>query len=202
METTATNESRKKFTQEYLLEIKKILDLIESDLIEKIDVIATIFFKAREMGKTIFIMGNGGSASTASHFVGDLSKGTIVEGFPRFKVIALTDNIPNMLAWANDNGYENIFVEQLKNLMETGDIVIGISGSGNSPNVIKAIEYANKNGGITIGLSGYSGGELLKCAHENIHVPSCYMQRVEDIHLLIEHLLTSLIREEQKLKNI
>jgi len=202
MKTTATNESRKKFTQEYLREIKKILDLIESDLIEKIDAIATIFFKAREMGKTIFIMGNGGSASTASHFVGDLSKGTIVEGFPRFKVIALTDNIPNMLAWANDNGYENIFVEQLKNLMEIGDIVIGISGSGNSPNVIKAIEYANKNGGITIGLSGYSGGELLKCSHENIHVPSCYMQRVEDIHLLIEHLLTSLIREEQKLKNI
>lgn len=173
---------------------------MEEDLVSKMDKLATILLTAREKRSTIFIMGNGGSASTASHFVGDLSKGTIVEGFGRFKAISLTDNIPNMLAWANDSSYDDIFVEQLKNLMEPGDIVIGISGSGNSMNVIKAIEYANENGGITIGLSGYDGGRLLKSAQENIHVPSSYMQRVEDIHLLIEHLLTSLIREEQKFK--
>ena len=191
---------RKKCTKEYLGEIRKILDLMEEDLVSKMDKLATILLTAREKRSTIFIMGNGGSASTASHFVGDLSKGTIVEGFPRFKAISLTDNIPNMLAWANDSSYDDIFVEQLKNLMEPGDVVIGISGSGNSMNVIKAIEYANKNGGITIGLSGYDGGRLLKSAQENIHVPSYYMQRVEDIHLMIEHLLTSLIREEQKFK--
>ena len=194
-------EFRKRFTQEYLAEIKRILDAIEADLINKIDKLASILRKARENKNTIFIMGNGGSAATASHFVGDLSKGTIVEGLPRFKAVALTDNIPNMLAWANDVGYEEIFVEQLENLMEPGDIVIGISVSGNSMNIIKAIEYANRNGGRTIGLSGCDGGRLLECAQENIHVPSSYIQRVEDIHLLIEHLLTSLIREEEQNKD-
>lgn len=189
---------RERFTTEYLKQIRKILDLMEEDLIANIDRLASILLRARENKNTIFIMGNGGSASTASHFAADLSKGTIVEDSPRFKAVALTDNIPNMLAWANDVGYEEIFVEQLKNLMEPGDVVIGISVSGNSTNVIKAIEYANRNGGLTIGLSGYDGGRLLKSAQENIHVPSYYMQRVEDIHLLIEHLLTSLIREEQK----
>ena len=194
-------EFRKRFTQEYLTEIKKILDSLEADLINKIDKLASILSKARENKNTIFIMGNGGSATTASHFVGDLSKGTIVEGLPRFKAVALTDNAPNILAWANDVGYEEIFVEQLKNLMEPGDVVIGISVSGNSMNVVKAIEYANRNGGLTIGLSGCSGGKLLKCAQENIHVPCSYMQRVEDIHLLIEHLLTSLLREEEQNKD-
>jgi D-sedoheptulose 7-phosphate isomerase len=189
---------REQFTKDYLKEIHSILNVMEQDLIKKIDNIATILLKARAERKTIFIMGNGGSASTASHFVSDLSKGTIVSGFPRFKAVALTDNIPNMLAWANDESYDDIFVEQLKNLMEPGDVVIGISGSGNSKNVIKAIEYANKNGGVTIGISGYDGGALLKSASVNIHTPSHYMQRVEDIHLLLEHLLTSLIREEQQ----
>jgi len=196
------DEQRKKFIKEYLKEIKKILDSMETDLIEKMNQLANILLKARDEKRTIFIMGNGGSAATASHFVSDLSKGTIVDGSPRFKVIGLTDNIPNLLAWANDESYDDVFIEQLKNLMEPKDIVIGISGSGNSMNVIKAIEYANKNGGITIGISGFDGGKLLKCAQENIHVPDSYMQRVEDIHLLIEHLLTSLIREEQKLKKI
>jgi len=191
-------EFRKKFIQEYLEDIKRILGSVEEDLINRIDKLTSILIKARENRNTIFIMGNGGSASTASHFVGDLSKGTIVGDFPRFKAVALTDNIPNMLAWANDGGYEQIFVEQLKNLMEPSDVVIGISVSGNSMNIIKAIEYANNNGGLTIGLSGGDGGKLAKFAQENIHVPSSYMQKVEDIHLLIEHLLTSLIREEQK----
>ena len=194
------NEFRKNFTKEYLKELQKTLAAMENDFIKKMDAVVTLLLKARDKKKTIFIMGNGGSASTASHFASDLSKGTIVPGFPRFKVVALTDNLPTMLAWANDKSYDDIFVEQLKNLMEPGDVVIGISGSGNSMNIIKAIEYANANGGITIGITGYDGGKLLKCSKETIHTPSMYMQRVEDLHLIIEHLLTSLIREEQQSK--
>jgi len=195
-----SDQFRKKFTKEYLEDLRNVIDEMEENLVEKLDDFATLLLKARDNKRSIFIIGNGGSASTASHFVGDLSKGTIVEGFPRFKAIALTDNIPNMLAWANDQGYEDIFVEQLKNLMEPNDVVIAISGSGNSANVIKAIDYANENGAITIALTGHDGGKLLKSAKENIHVPCYDMQRVEDIHLLVEHLLTSLIREEQKTK--
>ncbi len=190
---------RENFAREYLAEIRKILDSIENDLVRSIDELVSILLKARDTRNTVFIMGNGGSALTASHFVGDLSKGTIVEGFSRFKAVALTDNVTNIMAWANDTNYDEIFIEQLKNLMEPNDIVIGISASGNSKNVIQAIEYANENGGITIGFSGYDGGQLIKSALKNIHVPSSYMQRVEDIHLLIEHLVTSTIREEQNI---
>lgn len=184
------------FTKEYLNETKKSLDSIEGYLIDKIEKVVPILTKARQNGSTVFIMGNGGSASTASHFACDLSKLTITDNLPRFKAISLTDNIPTILAWANDNSYEDIFLEQLKNLMSLEDIVIGISGSGNSKNVIKAVEYANKNGGITIGFSGYDGGKLAKCAYENINTHIYNMQRTEDMHLLLTHLITSLIKEE------
>ncbi|MHA2246032.1 MAG: D-sedoheptulose-7-phosphate isomerase [Candidatus Hodarchaeales archaeon] len=192
------NNFREQYTKNYLLEVSNLLNQMEDEFIIKMNRLTEILFKAREKKNTIFFMGNGGSAATASHFVGDLSKGTIVDGFPRFKTIALTDNIPNMLAWGNDSGYEDIFIEQLKNLMEPGDVVIGISGSGNSKNVIKALNYANENRGISIGILGYDGGEMIKIVHESIHVPSFNMQQVEDIHVLVSHLLTSMIREEQK----
>jgi D-sedoheptulose 7-phosphate isomerase len=176
--------------------------MLNSNLKDNVNEIVETLLKAREGKNTVFIMGNGGSGSTASHFVGDLSKGTIVEGFPRFKAVSLTDNIPNMLAWGNDSSYDDIFIEQLKNLMVHGDVVIGISGSGNSENVIRAVNYANENGAITIGFSGYSeNNKLMNSAKINIHVPSSYMQRVEDLHLFLEHLITSLIREEQMKKN-
>jgi D-sedoheptulose 7-phosphate isomerase len=191
---------RKKFVKGYVKETKDILDLIEDELVEKLDRISNILIKARDDKKTVFIMGNGGSGSTASHFACDLQKLTIVDGSKRFKAIALTDNIPTILAWANDKSYDDIFVEQLKNLMDPNDIVIGISGSGNSMNVIKAIEYANENGGITIGFSGFDGGKLLKIARENIHA-AADMQKAEDLHLIIMHILTSMIREEEKIND-
>ena len=191
------NEFRKKYVKEYLAEIKGLLTSREADFIEKIDKLADIFNKARKSKNTIFLMGNGGSASTASHVAIDFAKCTIAEGLPRFRVIALTDSIPSMLAWANDASFEDIFIEQLKNLMAPGDVVIGISGSGNSMNVIKAIEYANANGGITVGLSGYDGGKLQKCARVNIHVPTNNMQKAEDIHVLTLHLLASILRDEK-----
>jgi len=190
---------RSEYIEKYLAELKGLLTEMEGHIIEEFNKIADILYVARSNGNTIFIMGNGGSAATATHFVGDLSKGTIVEGHPRFKAIGLTDNIPNMLAWANDASYEDIFVEQLVNLMDEGDVVIGISGSGNSPNVVKAMEFANNNGGITIGITGYSPeNKMMKTAKHNIHIPSYNMQQCEDIHIILEHMLTSMIREEQK----
>lgn len=190
-------EFRRSYVEDYLAEVKRLLDSMEQDLANELDKLATMLVTARENKNTIFLMGNGGSAATASHAAQDLAKCTIAEGLPRFRVVSLTDSVSSMLAWANDNGYEEIFIEQLKNLMEPGDVVIGISGSGNSMNVIKAIEYANKNGGHTVGISGYSGGKLLKCAQENIHIPSSNMQRVEDLHLMVLHLLISILRDEK-----
>ena len=192
------DEFRAEFVNDYISRIKRILDdMIGSNLADEVNKVVEVLLKARAENKFIFIMGNGGSGATASHFVGDLSKGTIVEGYPRFKAVALSENIPNILAWGNDSSYDDIFVEQLKNMMSPGDVVIGISGSGNSPNVLKAIEYANANGAVTIGWSGFEGGKLRDLAQLPLVAPSHYMQRIEDIHMLLEHLITSLIREEQ-----
>lgn len=188
------------FAKNYLDEIKKILNQIEEDLLNKTEELAVLLEEAKNKKNRIFMMGNGGSGSTASHFAEDLSKGTIVGDSLRFKAVSLTDSIPTILAWANDSSYDDVFIEQLKNLMEPGDVVIGISGSGNSKNVIKAIEYANQKGGITVGFSGYDGGKLIKCAQINVHVPSFSMQRVEDIHMLVAHLLMSLLLEKEKSK--
>jgi len=186
---------RKKFMKKYLDEMMESLRKMQADA-EVFDRIADILLEARKKGATVFITGNGGSASTASHFTSDLAKGTIVENEARFRVIALTDNIPLMTAWGNDSSYDDIFVEQLKNLMRPGDVVIGISGSGNSPNVLKAIEWGRENGATTIGLSGFKGGKLATAAEVAYVIPLHYMQQIEDIHLLIEHMITSAIREE------
>lgn len=191
------NEFRKNFIDGYLKDIIDCLEHMRVNNAEFFDQLATIFIEARANNKQIFFMGNGGSASTASHFVCDLGKGTIVEGYPRFKALSLSDNIPLMLAWGNDSHYDDIFVEQMKNLLHEGDVVVGISGSGNSGNVIKAMEYANANGAVTVGLTGFDGGKLKDIASLVFVVPIHYMQKIEDIHMLVDHLVTSLIREEQ-----
>lgn len=154
--------------------------------------------KARNSGRRIYTLGNGGSASTASHMASDLNKGASRKDAPRFKAVALTDNIPLLLAWGNDSSYEDIFVEQLKNHLEKGDVVIGISGSGNSTNVLRAIEYANKKGAVTIGLTGFDGGKLAKMAKISYVVPSQTMQQIEDVHLLIEHMLSMILRDSHQ----
>lgn len=187
---------RKAFLDRYLTEIRECLNKMEPDLEKQLSQMVEMFLEARRNKKTIFIMGNGGSGSTASHFACDLAKGTIASGLTRFRAIALTDNMPQILAWANDTSYENIFVEQLRNLMEEGDIVLGISVSGESLNVIKALEYANEHGAKTIAWTGFGGGKLKDIAKMTIIVPSKSMQCCEDIHLILEHLLTSMIREE------
>jgi len=181
------------YVKKYLEDLKKNVSLIN---INEIKLAIEILEKARDNKNTIFTMGNGGSASTASHFVNGLCQGATVEGKTRFKAIALTDNIPNMLAYANDIGYEYIFVEQLKNLLEEEDIVIGISGSGNSANVIKGIQYAKNNNATTVGMTGFNGGELKKIVDYSIHIPCNLMELVEDIHLSLTHLISSYFREK------
>ncbi len=164
--------------------------------IDKIRSVIELIMQTYRADKQIFVIGNGGSASTASHFACDLGKGTIVEGKPRLRVISLTDNVALMSAWANDLSYEDIFVEQLKNLLNPGDLVIGISASGNSVNVTKAIEYANLMGCPTVGLTGFGGGKLAKIADESIIVDSHDYGPVEDIHLIIDHIIGVWIHEE------
>ncbi len=170
---------------------------IEATDRESINTVINLLQKAYEEGQQVFIMGNGGSASTASHFACDFNKGLSYGKRKRFKVISLNDNLPTLLAYANDVSYENVFLEQLKNFFNPKDYVIGISGSGNSKNVIKAIEYANQNGGITIGFCGYSGGKLKQIAQYSIHVPIDDMQISEDLHMIMIHLIMHVLDKQE-----
>jgi D-sedoheptulose 7-phosphate isomerase len=188
-------ELRKKFMKRYLEEVRACLSTMEGQL-DTFDEMGQQLLDARERGATIFLCGNGGSASCASHFTSDLAKGTIHPKEQRFRVISLSDNIPLMTAWGNDSSYDDIFVEQLKNLMKPGDVVIGISGSGNSPNVLKTIKWARKNGAKTVSITGFKGGKMASVAERSYVIPLHYMQQIEDLHMLIEHMVTSAIREE------
>lgn len=157
--------------------------------------VITALLEARLNERQVFILGNGGSAATASHFACDLGKGTSAPNLPRFRVVALTDNVALLSAYANDFGYECVFVEQLANLLRPGDVVVGISGSGNSPNVLRALEFARSRGALTIGFTGFDGGLMRALADVCVIVPSFCMEQVEDIHLMLEHLVCSAIRK-------
>jgi D-sedoheptulose 7-phosphate isomerase len=178
--------------EEYLDQMCRILqDLPQAEVARTIDILA----RARREGKQIFLMGNGGSAANASHFANDLAKGTIQEGKPRFKVIALTDNIPIIMALANDWGYDRVFVEQLDPLAQPGDVVIAFSGSGNSVNVLKALDLARERGLTTIGFTGRDGGRMKDKVEVCIHVPSDRMGQIEGVHLVLTHLIcTALLK--------
>ena len=162
---------------------------------QDIDGITCIIFEAYKKGKQIFIMGNGGSASTASHFARDLKIGTAANNKPRLKVISLTDNVALITALANDIDYGSIFYEQLLGQLSEGDVVIGISASGNSPNVLKAIEFARGKGAITIGLIGFGGGKLKNIVNKCIVLSSRDYGQVEDIHLSLAHIISYLIKQ-------
>ena len=161
---------------------------------ETIKIIFQKLISARDNGNSIFIMGNGGSASTGTHFTSDLLKTAITKNEKRFMVHSLSDNTPVVLAWANDVEYNNIFLGQLENFLKKDNIVIGISGSGNSENVIRAIEFANSQNAITITLTGKDGGKLAKLSQINLTVPSDDMLTIETMHLMICHLITTMIR--------
>ncbi len=181
--------------EDYLqLQVDAIIKLKNSS--QNIQKIVDSLLKAREVGGKIFIMGNGGSASTSTHFVADLLKTSITKNEKRFKAISLSDNIPVILAWSNDESFDRIFVEQLKNFLQKDDVVIGISGSGNSINVINAINFANDSEAVTISLTGMDGGELSKISKINVTVPSNDMLTIETMHLAICHLLITIIRSK------
>jgi D-sedoheptulose 7-phosphate isomerase len=155
-----------------------------------------ILQRARMQGSQVFIMGNGGSASTASHFVCDLAKNTRREGLPHFRAIGLADNMEIFSAYGNDEGYENVFSQQLINLIRPGDVVIAISASGNSKNVLNAVEEAKKYGVTTIGFTGFDGGRLGQMVDIHIHVQSNIIEHVEDIHLMLEHVIVRTIKDQ------
>src|ERR1700692_4466665 len=151
--------------------------------------------EAYHNGHRIFIMGNGGSAATASHFALDLAKNTIIQGVPRLKAISLTDHVPLITAWSNDTAYEHIFAEQLANMIEPGDMVIGISASGNSANVINAVKLARRNRAATIGLLGAKGGKLKDMVDAYVLAPGQNIEQEEDAHMILTHIITRHMRE-------
>lgn len=171
---------------EYFKLLKKT---IENLSINKLEELTDVFLECRKNKNTIYIFGNGGSGATASHVAGDFMKGVSYQLENAFNIISLNDNMPGILAIANDLSYDDIFIEQLKNSLKKGDVVIGISGSGNSANVLKAIEYANNIKATTIGFSGYKGGKLKKLVKLSIHAEINDMEITEDVHMTIFHAL-------------
>ncbi len=175
--------------------IQTLKDSIDQLPIDRIEILIQVLHESRILGKQVFIMGNGGSASTASHFVCDLAKNTRKDGWPHFKVLGLTDNMAIFSAYANDEGYENVFAQQLASLIRKGDIVIGISASGNSPNVLKAMEEAMKHNAYRIGFTGFTGGKLSEMVDLNIHIPNDNYGIVEDIHMMLEHMTVNALQD-------
>ena len=169
--------------------LKNFAGLLEKVNSKEVETLIKTIVECYQNEKFVFIVGNGGSGANASHFSEDLGKGTLVdlEKQKRLKVMSLTDNTPAILAWANDTGYDRVFVEQLKNFAQPGSLLMAISGSGNSENVLKAVEWANANGMKTFSLTGYDGGQLRGICQQGLHVPSFDMGTVESAHLLLFH---------------
>ena len=176
--------------REYLARCSAEFDKLD---LTQVEALSQDIFAAYEQGRFVFLCGNGGSGSNASHFCEDLGKSTLRredftrEGVKRLKVLSLTDNTPYILAWGNDEGFDRIFVEQLKNFASPGDVLIAISGSGNSPNILRAVEWGNDHGLKTWGITGYDGGKLKSLGRANLHVPLNDMGMVESIHLIVFH---------------
>lgn len=183
----------REYAQKYINELIKSLNALPLDKIEEV---AGLLKEAYVKGRNIFVMGNGGSAAMASHFACDFTKGSSVKGKKKFKAIALTDNVPLMTAWANDVSYDDIFSGQLGSLAQKDDLVVVFTGSGNSRNILKAVEFANSIGAKTIAFTGFDGGKVKDMAKTCLIVPSSNMERVEDGHLILEHILHLYFLEE------
>lgn len=175
-----------KFIESYKTSLLKAIETVD---LAKVEQAIGWFREARDAGRHIFVCGNGGSAATASHFVTDMLKGASYNRPARFRILALTDSISTITAYSNDVCYDCVFTEQLKNFAAAGDLVMAISGSGNSPNVLQAVEYANSIGGRTLALTGRDGGKLGKAAQLNIQVSEPHMGRIEDVHVIVCHMI-------------
>jgi D-sedoheptulose 7-phosphate isomerase len=180
-------------TRQYLKQVAALLEQIPDDCDRLVDAL----YRGFEEERTIFLVGNGGSAAAASHFGQDLAKGTLssMAATRRFRVVPLTDNIGFITALANDEGYESIFEQQLRNLARPGDLLVAISGSGNSPNVLRAVEYARSIGMKSIGVTGFDGGKLRRAADVSVHVPIDDMGMVEALHGVVFHHAMCFLRE-------
>lgn len=177
-------------SKDYLMQLKTCVDNFDYKIIEEVK---DILHQAYKNKKRVFVFGNGGSATTASHMMCDFNKGILGhkgdKNIDRFKVIALCDNVASMTAWSNDTSYDRIFVESLKNLYEDGDVVLGISVSGNSPNVVKACEYIKEINGVVLAFTGAAGGKLKEIADKCVAVDSLSYEIAEDAHLILMHIL-------------
>jgi D-sedoheptulose 7-phosphate isomerase len=178
-------------TSTYFTELGQMLQAISLPHLEQVLLLLEGAYKS---GHRIFIMGNGGSAATASHFALDLAKNTIVPGAARLKAISLTDHVPLITAWSNDTAYEHVFAEQLANLIERGDVVIGISASGNSQNVINALRLAKQSLATTIGLLGAQGGKIKEIVDIYVLAPGYNIEQEEDAHMILAHVITRYMR--------
>jgi D-sedoheptulose 7-phosphate isomerase len=183
----------RQFVSNYVAELKRAIDLIPLD---KLELTINTLIDAYETGHSVFIMGNGGSGATASHFVCDLNKGTQRGLSKRMRCICLNDNMPSILAYANDLSYDDIFTGQLENFLEKEDVVIVLSASGNSPNVLKAIQYANQKSAHTIAFTGFKGGQAATLAKISIVIPAEDVQKIEDIHLILAHMILQIFQKK------
>jgi D-sedoheptulose 7-phosphate isomerase len=174
------------FARDYLTRLKSLLDRIP---LEKVEAIRGLFAAARANDRMIFIVGNGGSAATSSHFAVDLGKGASVNKPRRFRVLSLTDNLPWITALANDFAYDQVFEQQLRNYARPGDILLAVSASGNSPNIVNAARAAKELGCTVIGWSGFGGGKLAGLADVSIVAEDNHYGRVEDVHSILMHLI-------------
>ena len=185
---------------DYTADIKRYIDLEISTLRKldaaEINTLMNAIEDTRQKNGFIYIMGNGGSAATASHFVNDFNKGISEHIEQKFKFVCLNDNVATVMAIANDIGYEAVFEFQLRGIVSPNDLVIGISGSGNSPNVLGAIKLAKRVGALTASLTGFDGGELRKLADITVHVPVMSMQVTEDLHMVVDHLMMAIFYDK------
>lgn len=178
------------FAQSYIEHLVDVLRRLDCAAVSKV---IQVFLEARSKGNTIFFLGNGGSAATACHFANDMGFCASPEGSTPFRALSLAANTSFVTCLANDIGYENVFSWQLRNLMRPGDVVVGISASGNSPNVVNALEYAGLNGGIPVALVGFDGGKIKRIAKYVVHVETEKGEYgpVEDVHMVLDHLISS-----------
>ncbi len=186
------------FIDSYLDDVKRLLDQVDRGAIDRV---VEQLLGAWRSGRRVLLMGNGGSSSSVSHIVNDMQKNIVLESGKPLRALCLSDCTPLIMAWANDTHWDNIFTPQVECWAEPGDVVIGVSGSGNSMNVINAIEAGNRAGAVTVGLAGFRGGRLKEAAHLCLVVGAENMQRIEDVHMILLHIIFSLVLENAKLES-